>query len=69
MELNALKSFAEDLKRDIYAVENTVAYDYINAFVERTNSRLKMIKQTMYGWCGKQLPEVKLRYIGNITNG
>lgn len=36
-----LRSFAEGLKRDIDAVENAVAYDYSNGFVEGTNSRLK----------------------------
>lgn len=50
-ELKALKSFAEGLKRDIDAIENAVAYDYSNGFVEGTNSRLKMIKRTMYGRC------------------
>ena len=50
-----MKSFAEGLKRDIVAVENAVAYDYSNGFVEGTNSRLKMIKRTMYGRCRKQL--------------
>ena len=39
--LKPLRSFAEGLKRDIDAVENAVAYDYSNGFVEGTNSRLK----------------------------
>ena len=47
---------------NIDAVENAVAYDYSNGFVEGTNSRLKMIKRTMYGRCGKRLLEAKLRY-------
>ena len=59
-ELKALKSFAEGLKRDIDAIENAVAYDYSNGFVEGTNSRLKMIKRTMYGRCRKRLLEAKL---------
>ena len=62
--LKPLSSFAEGLKRDIDAVENAVAYDYSNGFVEGTNSRLKMIKRTMYGRCGRQLLEAKLRYMG-----
>lgn len=61
-KINALRSFAKGLKRDIDAVENAVAYDYSNGFVEGTNSRLKMIKRTMYGRCGKNLLEAKLRY-------
>lgn len=68
--LKPLRSFAEGLKRDIDAVENAVAYDYSNGFVEGTNSRLKMIKRTMYGRCGRQLLEAKLRYMGyNNKNG
>ena len=61
-EIKALQSFANGLSRDIDAVENAVAYDYSNGFVEGTNSRLKMIKRTMYGRCGKRLLEAKLRY-------
>ena len=57
------------LKRDMDAVENAVAYDYSNGFVEGTNSRLKMIKRTMYGRCRKQLLETKLRYVGYYRNG
>lgn len=67
--IKAVKSFAEGLKRDIVAVENAVAYDYSNGFVEGTNSRLKMIKRTMYGRCRKQLLEAKLRYVGKFKNG
>lgn len=60
MRLRTIKSFAEGLKRDIDAVENAVAYDYSNGFVEGTNSKLKMIKRTMYGRCGKELLTAKL---------
>lgn len=66
--IKSLKSFVNGLKRDIDAIENAVAYDYSNGFVEGTNSRLKMIKRTMYGRCGKQLLEAKLRY-QSIKNG
>ena len=66
--LKPLRSFAEGLKRDIDAVENAVAYDYSNGFVEGTNSRLKMIKRSMYGRCGKQLLEAKLRYTKSSKN-
>ena len=50
-------------------IENAVAYDYSNGFVEGTNSRLKMIKRTMYGRCRKRLLEAKLRYVGKHRNG
>ena len=67
--IKALKSFADGLKRDIDAVENAVAYNFSNSFVEGTNSRLKMIKRSMYGRCGKQLLEAKLRYTRSSKNG
>lgn len=51
------------------AVENAVAYDYSNGFVEGTNSRLKMIKRTMYGKCNRELLEAKLRYMRQGKNG
>ena len=59
----------EGLKRDIDVIENAVAYDYSKGFVEGTNSRLKMIKRTMYGRCRKCLLEAKLRDVGNYRNG
>ena len=47
--LKPLKSFADGLRRDIDAIENAVAHEYNNGFVEGANSRLKMIKRTKYG--------------------
>lgn len=68
-DIKALQNFANGLERDIDAIENAVAYDYSNGFVEGTNSRLKMIKRTMYGRCGKHLLEAKLRYKKIVANG
>lgn len=68
-QIKSIKRFASGLERDIEAVENAVAYDYSNGFVEGTNSRLKMIKRTMYGRCGKHLLEAKLRYLKITLNG
>ena len=48
---------------------DAVAYNFSNGFVEGTNSRLKMIKRSMYGRCGKQLLEAKLRYTKSSKNG
>ncbi len=62
-KVKELSSFAKGLENDMDAVENAVAYDYSNGFVEGTNSRLKMIKRTMYGKCNKELLEAKLRYM------
>jgi hypothetical protein len=61
-EIKELCSFANGLEKDIRAVENAVASELSNGFVEGTNSKLKMVKRTMYGRCGKQLLEAKLMY-------
>lgn len=57
-----ISSFAKGLHKDIAAVENAVSSDKSNGFVEGTNSRLKMIKRTMYGRCSKHLLAAKLLY-------
>lgn len=57
-----IASFAKGLQKDIGAVENAVASEKSNGFVEGTNSRLKMVKRTMYGRCGKHLLAAKLMY-------
>ena len=61
-KIKELSSFANGLEKDISAVENAVASDLSNGFVEGTNSKLKMVKRTMYGRCSKQLLEAKLMY-------
>lgn len=61
-QIKELSGFATGLEKDISAVENAVASDLSNGFVEGTNSKLKMVKRTMYGRCGKQLLEAKLVY-------
>lgn len=67
--IKALRSFAKGLENDIDAVENAVAYDFSNGFVEGTNSRLKMLKRTMYGRCNRELLEAKLRYMRQGEDG
>lgn len=59
-EVSRIKSFANGLNRDCDAVENAVAYDFSNGFVEGTNSKLKMIKRTMYGRCNISLLKAKM---------
>ena len=62
-QISAIKeiaSFAKGLQKDIEAVENAVASEKSNGFVEGTNSRLKMIKRTMYNRCSRQLLSAKL---------
>lgn len=63
-EIKEIASFAKGLENDIYAVENAVASNLSNGFVEGTNSKVKMVKRTMYGRCGKQLLSAKLMYRG-----
>ena len=60
--IKEIASFAKGLEKDIEAVENAVASDKSNGFVEGTNSRLKMVKRTMYGRCGRHLLSAKLMY-------
>ena len=60
--IKELASFAKGLNSDISAIENAVASDLSNGFVEGTNSKIKMIKRTMYGRCSKKLLEAKLMY-------
>lgn len=45
------------------------SFGIFNGFVEGTNSRLKMIKRTMYGKCNRELLEAKLRYMRQGKNG
>lgn len=60
--LKEIACFANGLEKDLTAVENAVASPLSNGFVEGTNSKLKMVKRTMYGRCGKQLLAAKLMY-------
>ena len=61
-EMQELSRFAEGLEKDLDAVENSVASPLSNGFVEGTNSKLKMVKRTMYGRCNKDLLAAKLMY-------
>lgn len=58
--LQEISRFTAGLARDIDAVENSVASPLSNGFVEGTNSKLKMVKRTMYGRCSRRLLEAKL---------
>jgi predicted transcriptional regulator len=58
--ISELKSFAKGLQRDINAVENAIASSLSNGFVEGTNSKLKMIKRTMYGKGSRKLLSAKM---------
>lgn len=59
-EIKEIRSFAKGLEKDILAVENAVASDLSNGFVEGTNSKVKMVKRTMYGRCSSKLLAAKL---------
>ncbi len=58
--IKELSSFSKGLLNDIDAVENAIAYNYSNGFVEGTNSKLKMVKRTMYGRCKMSLLSAKM---------
>ena len=55
-----IKSFAAGLENDLEAVINAVSLPYSNGFVEGNNSRLKMIKHTMFGRASLRLLEAKI---------
>lgn len=61
-DIEILSRFSKGLQKDIEAVENSVASPMSNGFVEGTNSKLKMVKRTMYGRCGYKLLSAKLLY-------
>lgn len=67
--LKELLRFAKGLEKDLAAVENSVASPLSNGFVEGTNSKLKMVKRTMYGRCNRILLAAKLMYSKGIPNG
>jgi len=55
-----IAGFAKGLRHDLEAVEEAVTNKLSNGFVEGTNSKLKMIKHTMYGKCSRDLLAAKL---------
>lgn len=60
--IKKLSDFSRGLLKDIDAVENAVTSKKSNGFVEGTNSRIKMIKRTMFGRCGLTLLSAKLMF-------
>lgn len=61
-----IASFANGLKKDIAAVENSVTMAYSNGFVEGNNNRLKLIKRAMYGRAKLNLLGAKIIYGANF---
>lgn len=55
-----LASFAKGLGKDEEAVENAVASEKSNGFVEGINNLIKVIKRTMFGRCGRTLLSARL---------
>ena len=58
--IKELSVFVAGLNKDIDAVTNAVSSPLSNGFVEGTNSKLKMVKRTMYGRCSHLLLAAKL---------
>lgn len=67
--LKGISRFAVGLEKNLDAVENSVASSLSNEFVEGTNSKLKMVKRTIYGRCNKALLEAKMMYGKVISYG
>ena len=68
-DLKEVSRFVSSIERDLSAVENAVASSLSNGFVEGTNSKLKMVKRTMYGRCSKELLAAKLIYMSKSNYG
>ena len=68
-DLKEVSRFVSGIERDLSAVENAVASSLSNGFVEGTNSKLKMIKRTIYGRCSKELLSAKLIYMSKSNYG
>ena len=62
-DIKQITGFVNGLMKDLEAVENAVSSTLSNGFVEGTNSKLKMIKRTMYGRCSRQLLAAKLMLV------
>lgn len=67
--LKELSRFSVGLEKDLAVVENSLASPLSNGFVEGTNSKLKMVKRTMYGRCNRLLLGAKLMYSNPMVNG
>lgn len=68
-DLKELSRLASRLEKDLSVVEDAVASPLLNGFDKGINSKLKMIKRTMYGCCGKELLTVKLIYMSKGNHG
>ena len=66
--IKLLEGLANSFEKDIDAILNAVTSRLSNGFVEGTNSKLKMIKRTMYGRCGRMLLSAKLMLRRNGTD-
>ena len=62
-DIKQITGFVNGLIKDLETVENAVYSTLSNGFVEETNSKLKMIKRTMYGRCSRQLLAAKLMLV------
>lgn len=58
--IKLLSGLARSFEDDIDAILNAISSRLSNGFVEGTNNKLKMVKRTMYGRCGRKLLVAKL---------
>ena len=60
--LKKLRHLQKGYKKILKQLKMLLPVKKSNGFVEGTNSRLKMIRRTMYGRCSRQLLSAKLMY-------
>ena len=49
LNINKINNFISSIKRDYFAVKNSILYDYNNGLAEGSVNKLKVIKRIMYG--------------------
>jgi len=60
LNIDALNSFINGVKRDITAVKNAIRLDFNNGLAEGSVNKLKVVKRIMYGRAGFRLLKNKL---------
>lgn len=60
MDIPEISSFVEGTKKDIIAVQNSIAYEYNNGLAEGSVNKIKVIKRIMYGRNSFELLKAKV---------
>ncbi len=51
LDIQPLKSFINEIERDLTAVKSAIAYEYNNGLAEGKINEIKLVKRTMYDRC------------------